>query len=358
MHVESLIEKFTAVAQETKHTFTIYVDINSPTGHAFVSVSDGTQAGTNFSGFYGHPGFPSLLLWGWNAEASIENDAWRNCTHTSEITWNITKEQYDRLLSLIAGMKQEVEEGTLKYNLYSKKGMLSCISYATTLAESIGLEVPEYIKGGRLPPFLDVPDPKALDNSLWELWKKGGQWDNATIWMHDPTGVVPKNIGSASKVIDTSEETPGKLGELFNISIEQQYLPPKSGRTGQQLNYKNPISSIDPNCSFVFWDFGDVYTGVVGSPFDPSYDYEIYHCFDKAGTYNGALLIITNTTLHHFTFTTEITGGIIDGFGGIVVPVDKFGLLAPYIGLASTIVVTAVGTVVYVKRVKHKKEKQ
>jgi len=44
--------------------------------------------------------------------------------------------------------------------------------------------------------------------------------------------------------------------------------------------------------------------------------------------------------------------------GGIVVPVDKFGLLTPYIGLASTILVAAVATALYVKRVKHRKENQ
>ena len=44
--------------------------------------------------------------------------------------------------------------------------------------------------------------------------------------------------------------------------------------------------------------------------------------------------------------------------GGIRVPVDKFGLLAPYIGLTSTIVVATVATAIYVKRVKRRKEKQ
>jgi hypothetical protein len=44
--------------------------------------------------------------------------------------------------------------------------------------------------------------------------------------------------------------------------------------------------------------------------------------------------------------------------GGFVVPVDKFGLLAPYIGLASTAMIGAVATAVYVKRVKRRKEKQ
>jgi len=46
------------------------------------------------------------------------------------------------------------------------------------------------------------------------------------------------------------------------------------------------------------------------------------------------------------------------GVGGIVVPVDKLALLAPYIGLASIILVAAVATAIYVKRVKHKKENQ
>ena len=47
-----------------------------------------------------------------------------------------------------------------------------------------------------------------------------------------------------------------------------------------------------------------------------------------------------------------------EGVGGIVVPVDKFGLLAPYIGLASTILVATAATTIYVKHVKRRKEKQ
>ena len=48
----------------------------------------------------------------------------------------------------------------------------------------------------------------------------------------------------------------------------------------------------------------------------------------------------------------------VPSVGGIVVPVDKFGLLAPYIGFASTILVATVATATYVKRVKRRKEKQ
>ena len=43
--------------------------------------------------------------------------------------------------------------------------------------------------------------------------------------------------------------------------------------------------------------------------------------------------------------------------GGILVPVDKFGLLVPYIGLASTIIVATAATAIYTKRVKRRKQK-
>jgi len=44
--------------------------------------------------------------------------------------------------------------------------------------------------------------------------------------------------------------------------------------------------------------------------------------------------------------------------GGVLVPVDKLALLAPYIALASAIIVATAATAIYVKRVKHRKEKQ
>ena len=42
--------------------------------------------------------------------------------------------------------------------------------------------------------------------------------------------------------------------------------------------------------------------------------------------------------------------------GGIWIPVDKLALLIPYIGLSSTIIIAAVATATYIKRVKHRKE--
>jgi len=46
------------------------------------------------------------------------------------------------------------------------------------------------------------------------------------------------------------------------------------------------------------------------------------------------------------------------GVGGILVSADKLRLLAPYLGLVATIVVTTVSTAIYVKRVRRRKEKQ
>jgi len=52
---------------------------------------------------------------------------------------------------------------------------------------------------------------------------------------------------------------------------------------------------------------------------------------------------------------SKVTVGV-SVVGGLLLPIDKLGLLAPYIGLASTIVVATVATAVYAKRVKRRKE--
>ena len=54
----------------------------------------------------------------------------------------------------------------------------------------------------------------------------------------------------------------------------------------------------------------------------------------------------------------KVAGPPSNPVGGIWVPVDKFGLLAPYIGLASTILVATTATAIYVKHVKRRKKKQ
>ena len=74
------------------------------------------------------------------------------------------------------------------------------------------------------------------------------------------------------------------------------------------------------------------------------------HPFDhwSTGSYDP---ILTVSAGGNYTAYYE---GPLGSVGGVVVPVDKFGLLAPYIGLASTIAVAAVASVIYVKRRKKK----
>jgi len=64
----------------------------------------------------------------------------------------------------------------------------------------------------------------------------------------------------------------------------------------------------------------------------------------------------------------DITGALIatndphmqvtEAVGGILIPVDRLALFAPYIGLASTILVSTSATVIYIKHVRRRKEKQ
>ena len=54
-------------------------------------------------------------------------------------------------------------------------------------------------------------------------------------------------------------------------------------------------------------------------------------------------------------FILHVIHKLPQNIGGAVVPIDKLGLLAPYIGLASTVLITAAASVIYVK---HRKKNQ
>ena len=68
---------------------------------------------------------------------------------------------------------------------------------------------------------------------------------------------------------------------------------------------------------------------------------------DETGFLDG---LTYNLVLHSLVFRPSV--------GGFWVPVDKLGLLAPYIGLVSTLIFATVATAIYVKRVKRRKEKR
>jgi len=63
-------------------------------------------------------------------------------------------------------------------------------------------------------------------------------------------------------------------------------------------------------------------------------------------------------TYTHSPETVTVGGDRTPGVGGLWIPVDKFGLLAPYIGLASTILVATAATAIYTNRVRRRKTKK
>lgn len=70
---------------------------------------------------------------------------------------------------------------------------------------------------------------------------------------------------------------------------------------------------------------------------------------------NDDIVPISPITLYDGSFDNT---GLEPSVGGTWITPNKLELLAPYIGLASTFILTTVATAIYVKRVKHRKEKQ
>jgi len=85
--------------------------------------------------------------------------------------------------------------------------------------------------------------------------------------------------------------------------------------------------------------------------------------------YIGGFASVYNATTDYSQFTWQAfdaSGALVDSgsvlpwqsVGGVVLSVDKFSLMTPYIGLASAWIIGAVAAAVYVKRIKRRKEKQ
>jgi hypothetical protein len=81
-------------------------------------------------------------------------------------------------------------------------------------------------------------------------------------------------------------------------------------------------------------------------------------CWELDGiTYGGPYGGRNNPTYVDMITSHTLRAVFKHSVGGVVTPVDKSGLLAPYIGLASTILVGTVASTIFVKRVKRRKEK-
>jgi hypothetical protein len=146
-------------------------------------------------------------------------------------------------------------------------------------------------------------------------------------------------------------------GDLITTNGGAEYGRRQHGRTVRAYCYtEGKYVSVNIEKDGTPTDFNTPHTFVLAGTHTfsvPSTD-AAGHPFTKWST---GILGRTITTASNETFTAYY-GTPPPCVGGVIVPVDKFGLLAPYIGLASTIIVTTAATAIYVRRVRRRKEKQ
>lgn len=308
-----LFPAVTCVAAPKHYTFKIYVNHDSPTGHAFVELSDGTLFGTLRYGFHPKPGFLNLIdiIETQHVEAEIRDDSAYVANHTAAIEWTVTAAQYAAVIQRMNGIRAEIEAGTLKYNVLTRMGMLNCMKYCMELAAAAGIAVPDPTKYGRLPASAGVPDPVGLERTLqWKL-ANGVPWDSATISTGPgcATACHGDTLTTMSVFIDAAIEVPNELAEWYAppLGVEMMDMGSRFAAPGQALTYSNPVSWEGP--ALVFWAFGDAYQGVIGSPLDSTQNEHVSHTFSETGTYAGTLVVVTTTTLYHCGFTTVVYAG-------------------------------------------------
>jgi hypothetical protein len=142
---------------------------------------------------------------------------------------------------------------------------------------------------------------------------------------------------------------------IIDTDVDTSAHPPNQ-RSAEQITESH--FSTDPAKSWDLPNFGTItYTNckysVGGGASQPINTYNpqsrnIYHNSIQRST-------TSDISANGKSFSVAYLSTIV---GGIVISVDKLGLLAPYIGVASTILVATVATAVYIKHVKRRKEKQ
>jgi hypothetical protein len=325
----------TCKAAAKTYTFTICVttELIQMIGHAFVVISDGEE--TLYSGV--HPRHENdaglLTLLGVRDSADVRDDSRYKDTQTSQITWTITAQQYANAKTLIAGLKTLAEQGKVLYSLYGFFG-LSCMSFCEFVANAIGISIPSTSLLGKLGPTAAVPDPWAFQNMLFVLLASGQGWPGATIsrgpgclWQSElavagatAAGVRQSgeeecsgdSLDSITPFIVGAIERPTDLAGWFIPSppVVMAALPDRVGAPGQELTFVNPAPCAD-SC-FVFWNFADADSGVVGSPLQAEHDGQVSHAFVAPGTYHCTLVEISASRLYHGSWTTIV----YDGAGG------------------------------------------
>jgi hypothetical protein len=179
----------------------------------------------------------------------------------------------------------------------------------------------------------------------WD-WNNDGTYDQNTVsliinhtWADDFAGTVGLRVKDDAGLTDTDTTSV----TVQNVAPTVNAGPNQTVNPGVVANFSG--SFTDPGSSdthTIFWDFGDG-TNTTGT-LTPT------HAYGDTGSYTVTLRV-TDDDGGIGVDTLKIT--VPSSVGGIWVPVDKLGLLAPYIALAVTIIVATVATATLVK---HKKK--
>ena len=181
----------------------------------------------------------------------------------------------------------------------------------------------------------------------WD-WNNDGTYDQNTAspiinhtWTDDFAGTVGLRVKDDAGLTDTDTASV----TVQNVAPTVNSGPDQTVKAGTVVSFSG--SFTDPGSSdthTIFWDFGDG-TNTTGT-LTPT------HAYEDTGNYTVTLRV-TDDDGGIGIDTLKITVHAPAGVGGIWVPVDKLGLLAPYIALAITIIVATVATATLVK---HKKK--
>lgn len=161
--------------------------------------------------------------------------------------------------------------------------------------------------------------------------------------------VVDGNPGYSDKTIKMCIPKKGVNKGKFIVEVKN---------TGDEaIILQTLMTDLRPATGFVTLT-ADAFDGVIlpGESKKVSFTAEVY-----PGATEGTYTAIMQVTASDLTVTVDpyiITYKCADSKdGGVNVPVDKLALSAPYVGVASAILVATVAAASYIERVKHRKEK-
>ena len=256
------------------------------TGHGFVQLlaNIGPQAGDNDL-VYGH--YPNS----WNVFYSnglTESNAdhpwnWR-------ITFPVTAEQFNKAKDFIMKEKSNPSD----YALFST----NCVWWIAQLASQVGLSLPEYHDG------LDIPDPKALAQSLSQIGD-GGTYAGGTV-QYNTAGTLPNGTpdpappypdqGSVDGFVEAALADPASLAQGLNLAFQQETLNPVSVGVGQSLTVS--LANVDLANALVVVDFAD------GTPVEQLLSAS--HTYQTAGTRQARAIVINSGAVDEFSFEVDV----------------------------------------------------